>query len=156
MEDLQWLAMPTVATVAVIVTMYFGIQTLRNVIMQRERDDGYASGRVEAKLENLEQLVRGVNENLRVVTEDVRVVNEKLDAHDVLLRQLRREAKKQNRRLRKLRKRVGALESGGPVPPTDPTSSGARMRSPVISQEGPKLAAVAGGAPPVERSDGAM
>ena len=107
MEDLQWLAMPAVATVAVIVTMYFGIQTLRNVIMQRERDDGYASGRVEAKLENLEQLVRGVNENLRVATEDVRVVNEKLDAHDVLLRQLRREAKKQNRRLRKLRERRG-------------------------------------------------
>ena len=101
MEDLQWLAMPAVAT-AVIVTMYFGIQTLRNVIMQRERDDGYASGRVEAKIESLEQIVRGVNENLRLVTEDVRVVNEKLDAHDVLLRQLRREAKKQNRRLRKL------------------------------------------------------
>ena len=119
MEDLQWLAMPAVATVAVIVTMYFGIQTLRNVIMQRERDDGYASGRVEAKLENLEQLVRGVNENLRVATEDVRVVNEKLDAHDVLLRQLRREAKKQNRRLRKLRERrgVGVRWPGAPNGP---------------------------------------
>ena len=153
MEDLQWLAMPAVAIVAVIVTMYFGIQNLRNVIMKREREDGYARGRAEAKLENLEQLVRGVNENLRTVTEDVRVVNEKLDAHDVLLRQLRREAKKQNRRLRKLRKRVGALESGGPAPPTgDPASSGARVESATVtSRGGPMLATVAGRAP--ERSD---
>ena len=157
MADFQWLVMAAVAIVAVAATIYFGIQNLRNVITQRERDSGYASGRVEAKLENLEQLVRGVNENLRVVTEDVRVVTEKLDAHDVLLRQLRREAKKQSRRLRKLRKRVEALESDGPVPPTDPASSGARMESsPVISREVPKLAVVAGGAPAVERSDGAM
>lgn len=150
MEDLQWLAMPVVATVAVIVTMYFGIQTLRNVIMQRERDDGYASGRVEAKLENLEQLVRGVNENLRVVTEDMRIVNEKLDAHDELLRQLRREAKKQNRRLRKLRKRVEALEARGPVPPTDPDSSGAVVR------QSPMLTEVSSRGPAAGRSGGAM
>ena len=149
MEDFQWLAMPAVATVAVIVTMYFGIQTLRNVIMQREREDGYASGRVEAKLENLEQLVRGVNENLRVL-------NEKVDAHDVLLRQLRREAKKQSRRLRKLRKRVDALESGGPVPPTDPASSGAGVESAaVMARRGPVLAEVSGGGSAVTRSGGA-
>ena len=154
MEYLQWLAMPAVAIVAVIVTMYFGIQNLRNVIMKRERDDGYARGRAEAKLENLEQLVRGVNENLRTVTEDVRVVNEKLDAHDVLLRQLRREAKKQNRRLRKLRKRVEALEPGAPVPPTDPASSGARMESATVISQGPRLA-VSGRGPSVERG-GAM
>ena len=154
MEGLQWLVMPAVAAVAVFVAMYFGIQNLRNVIMQRERDDGYASGRVEAKLENLEQLVRGVNENLRVVTEDMRVVNEKLDAHDELLRQLRREAKKQNRRLRKLRKRVEALESGGPVPPTDPDSSGARMESTNVISQGPRLA-VSDRGPSVDRG-GAM
>lgn len=164
MADFQWLVMAAVAIVAVAATIYFGIQNLRNVITQRERDSGYASGRVEAKLENLEQLVRGVNENLRGVTEDVRRVTEdvrgvteKLDAHDVLLRQLRREAKKQNRRLRKLRKRVEALESDGPMPPTDPASSGARMESSrVISREGPELAVVAGGARAVERNDGAM
>lgn len=137
MENIQWLVMAVVAIVAVAATIYFGIQNLRNVITQRERDEGYASGRVEAKLENLEHLVRGVNE-------DVRVANEKLDAHDVLLRQLHREAKKQNRRLRKLRKRVEVLESNGPVPPTDPTSSEARIESTtVISREGPRLAAVA-------------
>lgn len=150
MADFQWLVMAAVAIVAVAATIYFGIQNLRNVIMQRERDSGYASGRVEAKLENLEQLVRGV-------TEGVRGVTEKLDAHDVLLRQLRREAKKQNRRLRKLRKRVEALESHGPMPPTDPASSGARMESSrVIPREVPKLAAVRSGAPAVERNDGAM
>ena len=155
MEDLQWLVMPAVAAVAVFVAMYFGIQNLRNVIMQRERDDGYASGRVEAKLENLEQLVRGVNENLRVVTEDMRVVNEKLDAHDELLRQLRREAKKQNRRLRKLRKRVEALESG-PASPTDPASSGARVESAaVMARRDPVLAEVSGGDSAVTRSGGA-
>lgn len=89
MADFQWLVMAAVAVVAVVVTIYFGVQNLRNVVMQRERDSGYASGRVEAKLENLEQLLR--------------VVYEKLDAHDMLLRQLRRQAKKQNKRLRKLR-----------------------------------------------------
>ena len=150
MEDLQWLAMPAVAAVAVFVAMYFGIQNLRNVIMQRERDDGYASGRVEAKLENLEQLVRGVNENLRVL-------NEKVDAHDVLLRQLRREAKKQNRRLRKLRKRVEALESDAPVPPMDPTLGGAPMEpSAVIARQSPKLVEMSGRGPAVGHSGGAV
>ena len=80
----------------------------------------------------------------------------KLNAHDVLLRQIRREAKKQGRRLRKLHKRVEALESGGPVPPTDPSLSGARQESATVtSREGPTLAAVAGG-DPAERSDGAI
>ena len=131
MADFQWV-MPTVAVVAVIATIYFGNQNLRNVITQRERDSGYASGRVEAKLENLEQLLR--------------IVNEKVDAHDVLLRQIRREAKKQGRRLRKLRKRVEALESSGPVPPTDPTSSEAHQESAAVI---PMLAAG-------ERSDRGM
>lgn len=144
MENVQWLVTAAVAIAAVAATIYFGTQNLRNVITKREREEGYASGRVEAKLENLEQLVRGVNE-------DVRVANEKLDAHDVLLRELRREAKKQNRRLRKLRKRVEVLESNGPAPPTDPTSSEARIESTTVSsQEGPRLAAVAGR---VERAD---
>jgi len=156
MEYLQWLAMPAVATVAVIVTVYLGIQNLRNVIMQRERDDGYARGRAETKLENLEQLVRGVNENLRVVTEDVRVVNEKLDAHDVLLRQLRREAKKQNRRLRKLRKRVEALESIAPVPPMDPTLGGAPMEPSAVIARSPKLVEMSGRGPAVGHSGGAV
>ena len=109
MANLQWMVMAAVAIVAVVVTIYFGIQNLRNVLMQRERDSGYASGRVEAKLENLEQ--------------HLRVVNEKLDAHDVLLREVRGEAKKQSRRLRKLRKRVEALESNPTVPPTSPPAS---------------------------------
>ena len=145
MENVQWLVMAVVAIVAVVATVYFGIQNLRNVITQRERDAGYASGRVEAKLENLEQLVRSV-------TEDVGVVNEKLDAHDVLLRQLRREAKKQSRRLRKLRKRVKVLESNGPTPPTDPTSSEARVESTPVNFERPKLT-VAGRAASVEHGE---
>ena len=162
MADFQWV-MPTVAVVAVIATIYFGNQNLRNVITQRERDSGYASGRVEAKLENLEQLVRVVSENLSVVNENLREMNAKLDAHDVklnahdvLLRQIRREAKKQGRRLGKLRRRVEALESSGPVPPTDPSLSGARQESATVtSREGPTLAAVAG-RDPAERSDGAI
>lgn len=113
MADFQWLVMAAVAVVAVVVTIYFGVQNLRNVVMQRERDSGYASGRVEAKLENLEQLLR--------------VVNEKLDAHDMLLRQLRREAKKQNKRLRKLRQRVDVLESNPTEPPTSPPARSARV-----------------------------
>ena len=120
MADLQWMVMAAVAIVAVVVTIYFGIQNLRNVLMQRERDSGYASGRVEAKLENLEQHLRVVNEKLE---QHLRVVNEKLDAHDVLLREVRGEAKKQSRRLRKLRKRVEALESNPTVPPTSPPAS---------------------------------
>ena len=162
MENIQWLVMAMVAIVAVAATIYFGIQNLRNVITQRERDEGYASGRVEAKLENLEQLVRAVNEDVRAVKEDVRganedvrgvmadlrVVKEKLDVHDVLLRQLRREARKQSRRLRKLRKRVEALES--PVPPTDPTSSEAHIEPASVPSRGPRLA-VAGGGASVER-----
>lgn len=147
MENIQWLVMAGVAIVAVVATIYFGTQNLRNVITKRERDEGYASGRVEAKLENLEQLVRGVNE-------DVRVANEKLDTHDVLLRQLRREAKKQSRRLRKLRKRVEALESDGPAPPTAPVSSEARIESAPAVSRVPTLAATGRG-PSVERG-GAM
>ena len=150
MENVQWLVMAGVAIVAVVATIYFGIQNLRNVITQRERDAGYASGRVEAKLESLEQLVRGVNEDVRGVNEDVRVASEKLDAHDVLLRQLRREAKKQNRRLRKLRKRVEALESNGPMPPTDPASSEAHVESAAVVSARPRLA-VAGRGSSVER-----
>ena len=138
MADFQWLVMAAVAIVAVIATIYFGIQNLRNVITQRERDSGYASGRVEAKLENLEQLLR--------------IVNEKVDAHDVLLRQIRREAKKQGRRLGKLRRRVEALESSGPAPPTDPTSSETRKESAAVTS----LAAVAGRGSAAERSDRAV
>lgn len=155
MADFQWV-MPTVAVVAVIATIYFGNQNLRNVITQRERDSGYASGRVEAKLENLEQIVRVVNENLREMNAKLDAYDVKLNAHDALLRQIRREAKKQGRRLRKLGRRVEALESGGPVPPTDPASSGARQESATVtSREVPTLAAVAG-RDPAERSDGAI
>lgn len=118
MAEIQWLVMAAVAIVAVAATIYFGIQNLRNVITQRERDSGYASGRIEAKLENLEHL-------LHKTDEDLRLVKEKLEANNVLIGQVRREAKKQNRRLRKLRKRVDALESNLTVPPTGPP---ARMR----------------------------
>ena len=76
MADFQWLVTPAVAFIAVIVAIYFGIQNLRNVITQRERDAAFASGRLDARLENLEQLMRAMNK--------------KLDAHDVLLRQVRR------------------------------------------------------------------
>lgn len=120
MAEYQWLVMAAVAIAAVIVTIYFGVQNLRNVAVQRDRESGHASGRVEAKLENLEQLVR-------TVSEDLRTVNGKLDAHDVLLRQMRGEAKKQGRRLRKLDKRVEALESNLPVPPTNPPASSAKV-----------------------------
>lgn len=127
MAEYQWLVMAAVAIAAVIVTIYFGVQNLRNVAVQRDRESGHASGRVEAKLENLEQIVRAVSEDLRTVKEDLRAVNGKLDAHDVLLRQMRGEAKKQGRRLRKLDKRVEALESNLPVPPTNPPASSARV-----------------------------
>ena len=152
MADFQWLVMAAVAIVAVIATIYFGIQNLRNVITQRERDSGYASGRVEAKLENLEQLARVVNENLREMNAKLDAHDVKLDAHDVLLREIRREAKKQSRRLRKLGKRVEVLESSGPVPPTDPTSSEARKESAAVTS----LAAVAGRGSAAERSDRAV
>lgn len=111
MEDIQWLAMVAVAIVAVAATTYFAIQNLQDV-MQREWDAGYASGRVEAKLENLEQLVR-------VLTDDVRVVNKKMGAHDLLLRQMRCKMKKQGKRLRKR----SSGEVYGPVPPASPTLS---------------------------------
>ena len=106
MAELQWLAMPVVSALAVIATIYFGRQNQRNVVTQREHDSGYASGRIEVKLENVEQMLRGVNQ--------------RLDAHDVLLRQLRGEAKKQSKRLRKLDKRVRTLESNPTGPPTGP------------------------------------
>ena len=97
MAEIQWLVMAAVAIVAVIATIYFGIQNLRNVITQRERDSGYASGRIEAKLENLEQL-------WRTTDDDMRLVKEKLDATNVLIRQLGREAKKQSRRASALKR----------------------------------------------------
>lgn len=115
MENIQWLVMAGIAIVAVTTTIHFGIQNLRNVIAQCARD-AYASGRVEAKLDSLEQLVRGV-------IADVGVVNRKLDAHDVLLRQLGREAKKRNRRLRK---RVEAMLLYGPMS-GGPNSSDVQM-----------------------------
>lgn len=135
MADLQWLVTPGVAFIAVIVAIYFGIQNLRTIITQRERDAAFASGRLDARLENLEQLVRAVDENLRAM-------NEKLDAHDVLLRQVRREAKKQNRRLRKLRRRVEALESKSTVPPKYPTSSEAQTESQAVKSQSPRLTEV--------------
>ena len=153
MADFQWLVMAVVAIVAVIATIYFGIQNLRNVITQRERDSGYASGRVEVKLENLEHLLRVVNDKLDAHDRKLDAHDVKLDAHGVLLRQIRREAKKQGRRLRKLRKRVEVLESSGPVPPTDPTSTESAA---VTTREGPRLAAVAGRDSAVERSDRGM
>ena len=58
MEDIQWLVMAVVALVAVNTAIYVGIQSLQTVITQGEWDAGYASGRIEAKLENLEQLLR--------------------------------------------------------------------------------------------------
>ena len=86
MAEIQWLVMAAVAIVAVVATIYFGIQNLRNVITQRERDSGYASGRIEAKLENPEHL-------LHKADEDLRLVKEKLEANNVLIGQVRREAR---------------------------------------------------------------
>ena len=134
MADYQWLVIPAVAIVAVLVTFYLGKQNLRNVVAQRERESNYASGRIDAKLENLEHIWRGVDEKLRGVDEKLRGVDdrlrgvdEKLDAHDVLLRQLHGEAKKQNRRLRKLRQRVEVLEPNPTEPPTNPPAGPARV-----------------------------
>ena len=120
MAELQWLAMPVVAALAVIATIYFGRQNQRNAVTQREHDSGYASGRIEAKLENLEQMLRGVSQRLDAHNEKLDAHSRKLDGHDVVLRQLRREAKKQSKRLRKLDERVEALEFNPTVPPTDP------------------------------------
>ena len=120
MTELQWLAMPVVAALAVIATVYFGRQNLRNAATQREHDSGYASGRIEAKLENLEQMLRDVNHRLDAHSEKLDAHSRKLDAQDIVLRQLRHEARKQSRRLRKLDKRVAALESNPTQPPTDP------------------------------------
>lgn len=90
-ESQGWMVV-AIVIVTVIVFIYFSIQNLHSVITQCERDSSYASGRMEAKIENLEQLVR--------------VVIKKLHARDVLLRQLHRDAKKQNKRSRKLCKHV--------------------------------------------------
>ncbi len=134
--EFQWLAMPAIAVVAVIAAIYFGIQNLRNIVTQRERDSAYASGRIEAKLENLEQLLRGVNQRLDAHSEKLDLHNSKLDAHDVMLQELRREAKKQSRRLRKLDKRVAALESSPTQPPTDPPLKLAAGRNSTFGRDG--------------------
>lgn len=64
MENVQWLVIAGVAIVAVTTTIYVGVQNLQAVIAQGEWDAGYASGRIEAKLENLEQLLRDMKREL--------------------------------------------------------------------------------------------
>lgn len=115
MADFQWLVMAVVAIVAVIVTIYFGVRNLRNVITRQERDAGYASGRVDAKLESIEHKLGAVDAKLGSV-------ERKLEAHDLTLTEVRGEAKKLGRSIRKLSRRVRALESRG-TPPTGPHSA---------------------------------
>ena len=64
MEDIQWLAMAAVAIIAVNTTIHVCIQSLQTIILQGEWDAGYVSGRIEAKLENLEQLLRDMKREL--------------------------------------------------------------------------------------------
>lgn len=88
MAELQWLAMAVVSVFAIVATIFFGMQNLRRVILQYEYASGYASGRIEAKLDNLEHALRAINK--------------KLDASNALLDRMNGKLKKQNRRLRKL------------------------------------------------------
>lgn len=76
--DFQWLLMPVVAIIALIITVYFGVHNLRNVITRQERDAGYASGRVDAKLENIEHKLGAVDAKLENV-------ERKLEARDLML-----------------------------------------------------------------------
>ena len=119
MADFQWLAMPIVAIIALIIIVYFGVHNLRNIVTRQDRDAGYASGRVDAKLETVEgklESVEGrfatVDAKLETVEQLVRTTNAKLEAHDLILTEMRGETKKLSRRVRKLSKRVEALESG--------------------------------------------
>ena len=64
MADILWLVIAAVAIVALVSTIHFGIQSLRTVIMRCEWAAGYANGRIEVKLENLEQLLRRVRREL--------------------------------------------------------------------------------------------
>ena len=95
MAELQWLAMAVVSVFAIIATIFFGMQNLRRVILQYEYASGYASGRIEAKLDNLEHALRAINKKLDAN-------NEKNDASNALLDQMNGRLKKQNRRLHKL------------------------------------------------------
>ena len=76
--DFQWLLMPVVAIIALIITVYFGVHNLRNVITRQERDAGYASGRVDAKLESIESKLGAVDAKLENV-------ERKLEAQDLML-----------------------------------------------------------------------
>lgn len=119
MADFQWLLMPAVTILAVFVTWYLGARNLHIAIAQRkgeagqrEREAGYADGRVDAKLETLEQLLRDTNAKLDAH-------DKKLDAHDLLFARVLGETKKLSKRVRRLTKRVEALEPDGD-PPTGP------------------------------------
>ena len=135
MADFQWLLMPAVTILAVIVTGYLGVQNLRNALTQRERDAGHAEGRMEAKLEVIEQRLRDIDVKLNTHDRKLDAAGAKLDAHgakldahDLLLERAVGETKKLSRRVRRLTKRVEALEPDGD-PPTDPRHGNLRVIS---------------------------
>lgn len=121
MAEFQWLVMPAVTILAVIVTGYLGVQNLRNALTRRERDAGHADGRVEAKLEAIEQRLRDINVKLDAT-------GAKLDAHDLVLERVVGETRKLSKRVRRLTRRVEALEPDGD-PPTDPRHGNVRLFS---------------------------
>lgn len=138
MAEFQWLVMPAVTVLAVFVTWYLGARNLRNAVAQRkgeagqrEREAGYADGRVDAKLETLEQLLRDTNAKLDAHDRKLDAHSAKLDAHDLLFARVLGETKKLGKRVRRLTKRVEALEPEDD-PPTGPRG---RMRL-VGSQRG--------------------
>lgn len=119
MAELQWLAMPVVAIIALIISVVFGVYSLRNDVTRQERAAGRDSGRIETKLEHVEHQLETVVAKVESVEQLVRDTNAKLQAHDLILADMRGEAKKLSRRMRKLSRRVKALESRD-TPPTEP------------------------------------
>lgn len=128
MAEFQWLVMPAVTILAVIVTGYLGVQNLRNALTRRERDAGHADGRVEAKLEAIEQRLRDINVKLDAAGAKLDAHGAKLNAHDLVLERVVGETRKLSRRVRRLTRRVEALEPDGD-PPTDPRHGNVRLFS---------------------------
>ena len=88
MVELQWLAMLIVTTLAVVIAVSFGFRNL-GIAMSRAREAGYASGRLEARLEILERRARESDA--------------KLEAHDLILREAGSETNELSKRLRRQR-----------------------------------------------------
>ena len=64
MADVHWLAMAVVTMLAIQLTVFFGVRHLRTPSMRSEWQAGYARGRAEVKLENLERGLRDINAKL--------------------------------------------------------------------------------------------